>query len=287
MRGQGRVYYTDSMSGIAFVRKARCIVPALCAALALAAGAVSCGLDDYTYLPSVTDSGGYIVATVLNNTVTMRLPNPPADAGFSIAYRMYVSGEDITGQIQSSYSELSRINPTLASDYTTLWSYADPSNSSTNTAGVGGAFDSRGYFALGLEDGGGEVDIGDVLRSGEVFIEFPAVIQAVPTLTMTPGGGTASQYRLLRSQGPDSVNSKENTPLPTGSRYFLNYTELNSKQQDNPAIPDNLDVAGSSTSAPRRTYISLYIFAVGRDPGTLNNVYSKPTFIGILKLPGA
>jgi hypothetical protein len=273
-------------------RKAHRTVPALSAvalcAVAITAGSVSCGLDDYTYLPSVTDSGGYVMLE-MNNKATMPLPSPPPDASYSIVYRMYVSELDITGQIQSSYSELSKINSSLASDYNTLWSYADPSNTSTNTAGVGGAFDSRGYFTLALEDGGGaEVDIGDVLGSGEVIIEFPAVTQAVPTLTMTPGGGSATTYKLLRSQGPDSLNSKENTPLPTSSRYFLNYTELNSKQQDNSAIPDNLDVAGKSgTFAFRRTYVMLYIFAVGRDPGTLNNIYSKPMFIGILKLPEA
>jgi hypothetical protein len=202
---------------------------------------------------------------------------------------MYVSELDITGQIQSSYSELSRINSSLASDYNTLWSFADPSNSSSNTAGVGSAFDSRGYFTVALEDSGGnEAVIGDILGSGEVIIEFSATPQTIPTLTMTPGSGAARTYKLLRSSGPDSINSKENTPLPTNSRYFLNYTELNSKRQDNPAVPDNLDVAGSSTSAPRRTtYILMYIFAVGRDPGTLNSIYSKPTFIGILKLPRA
>jgi hypothetical protein len=274
------------MSSSAVVRKARCIV-FVCCALALAAGFVSCGLDDYTYLPSVTDSGGYIVTKVLNNTVIMRLPNPPPDANYTIVYRMYVSGVDTLGDIQISYDALSTINSSLASDYNNLWSYADPANENTNTAGVGGAFDSRGYFTLALEDDNGIVDIGDALSSGELLIEFPANPQTIPTMTMTPGSGAARTYRLLRSKGPDNVNSKENTPLPANSRYFLNHTELNSKQQQqDPAVPDNLDVAASSTSASRRTYISLYIYYVDWDD-SMNRVYSKPTFIGILKLPQA
>jgi hypothetical protein len=65
----------------------------------------------------------------------------------------------------------------------------------------------------------------------------------------------------------------------------LNHTDLN----DNAKAVDtiNADVAGNTSviNPPRYTYISLYILLTGKDENTLTWVYSKPTFIGILKLP--
>jgi hypothetical protein len=247
----------------------------------LAGGLASCGMEEYSYMPSVTEAGGSIVEVQLNNKATIRLPGAVSSSNFthfSIVYRLYVSGENTAGQIQTSSSELSRINSYLAQDYNALAPYADPANSSSSTS-IGSVFMGRGYYTLALE--GANID--NVLsRGSEVVIEFPAVTGAIPTLTT--GGRTRN---LWRSRGDDSINySKPNTPLPRNNRYFLNYSELNAKVDNATTIPENLDVAGSSVPDPRYVYISMYLIVVGRE-ANLAPVYSKPTFIGILKLPEA
>jgi hypothetical protein len=251
------------------------------AVFAIAGGLASCGMEEYSYMPSPTESGGAVTEVQLNNKATIRLPNSVSNSNFThfaILYRLYVSGENISGQIQNSATELNKINPYLLSDYNALAPYADVTNTSSIDPRT--VFLYRYYYTLYLEG----VNIDNVLTFGrEVVIEFPAVTGAIPTLSA--GGNT---YNLWRSRGNnDGLGTPANTPLPGGNRYFLNYSELNAKQDNGTSIPENLDVAGNSVSGPRYTYISLYWVDIGLITATMAPQYSKPTFIGILKLPEA
>jgi hypothetical protein len=88
-------------------------------------------------------------------------------------------------------------------------------------------------------------------------------------------------YVLQRAnQAPGSLFSTR----PTDSRAFLNHPEL--YDGVNATTELNADVATKNNVDIRYTYVSMYIFAVGRSyevPPT--SIYSQPTFIGIFKLP--
>lgn len=242
-------------------------------------------MEEYTHIGSVPPGN---VGVELNTKATIKLPNNVASYNhFVVFYKIYVSGQNESGQIQLSTSALNGINYALAQDYQAIYPSTDVTSSSANTA-VGNLFRSRGYYELYVQD---PADLNNIDPSGELLssstqgetleFEFPAVSGSIPTLTIS--GGKA-RY-LLRSRGNDSVNNTAFRPLP--DRYFRNYSDLNAGP--NTSDNTNLDVAGisgtSSAGSPRYTYVSLYIIVAGRNETTFANEYSKPTHIAILKLP--
>ncbi|MDR1576376.1 MAG: hypothetical protein LBS37_10265 [Treponema sp.] len=222
---------------------------------------------------------GNIVEVELNNKATMRLPTSAGSnvfTNFSILYRIYVSAQNESGQIQTSSSALSAINSSLASDYSYIYPSTDVTSTTTNT-NVDSIFRSRGYYEMALEG----TDIKTLLDNGSlgktIVIECSPIVGSIPTLTVEGG----ISYNLYRSRGEDYIQTDSNRPLP--DRYFQNHADLNAGP-DNTA-KTNLDVAGNSSigSASKYTYISLYVVAVGKDK--MANIFSSPTFIGILRLP--
>ena len=240
---------------------------------------VSCGLEEYYYLPSLQEAGGNLEVE-LNNKATIRLPNINTSSGgyyyfrhFAIFYRIYISGQNESGQIQTSGSALSNINASLASDYSAIYPSTDITSTTSNTA-VGSLFRNRRYYELALEN----EDIKSRLSSpgGTLILEFPTNVGENPTLTL---GGTSSV--LYRSNG-------EGVFTPEPNRYFLNSPDLNKREN---AVPlKNADVADNPSlneSAARYTYVSMYIVLEGIDERNFTPVYSRPAFIGILRLPEA
>jgi hypothetical protein len=237
----------------------------------------SCGLEEYSYVSPVPQ--GNIVEVVLNNKATMRLPSSTGSnvfTNFSILYRIYVSAQNESGQIQTSSSALSAINSSLASDYRDIYPSTDVTSTTTNT-NIGSIFRSKGYFEIALQG----ADIKTLLDNGSlgktIVIEFSPIAGSIPTLTVEGG----SSYNLYRSTGEDYIQTDSNRPLP--DRYFQNHADLNAGPDS--IAKTNLDVAGNSSigAASKYAYISLYIVAVGKDKMT--NIFSRPTFIGILRLP--
>ena len=276
LRGGRGGTYTGSMN----MNRYR-LRPALYAALAVLGGLlVSCGLEEYDYVPSMTEAGGAIVSLERNTKATIQLPGSIGTSSFTnfaILYRIYLSAQSIDGQIQTSSDALSAINSTLASDYNILYPYTDITNSSAST-GAQSVFIGRNYYTFGLDG----TNINSELDSGSfgktLILDF-SLPGTPPTLTMD--GGTP--YNLLRSSGRDDLNTRDNQPLPSDSPpYFLNYSDLTISSQ-NSTDSNNRDVAHISSSS--QSYTALYIVTVGRKSGTLEPIYSKPTFIGILRLP--
>jgi hypothetical protein len=255
---------------------------ALLAAALLAVSAASCGLEDYYYLPPVAEGD---IRVEFVNQASIDLPNISTGSGayyyfttFTIFYRIYISRVSVSSvsanNTAASTQELSNINYALLSDYTAIKPSTDITNSSANTA-VGSLFKNRGFYELGIEG----ANIRDILfnaRGSRIVLDFPTGTGAIPVLTVN-----GRQYSLYRSNGDGAF-----TPAP--DRYFRNTSDINASVNVKSSI--NADVADSSgipASSQRYTYVALYIALEGIDDRSFVPLYSKPTFIGVLKLPEA
>jgi len=237
---------------------------------------LSCGLDEVLFIDSIPDG-----MMTDNTSASIRLPSPSSDNGYSsyfsrfvIYYRIYISGEALSGLIDTS-SLRSQINSSLNSDYQSLYSLTDKTNASANPSNLENTFVNRNYFKLELE----EDSIENVLGSGSMGqmleIRFSPVNGQKPVLIMN-----GAAYTLWRAvSGP----SREFRPEP--NRYFLNHYDLYDTSK---AINEiNADTATNSRTTPelRYTYVSMYIFAIGKD--YITTIYSQPTHLGIFRLPEA
>jgi hypothetical protein len=231
----------------------------------------SCGIESYYYLPPVPSGN---ITSSMNAQATIRLPSgvPSYFSSFTIYYRIYASYSNDVG-FSLSRENLSRINPTLYSDY----SYIEPYTSSTNSASANASsiMTNRGYQPLFFEPPGGGIS-SDVLTSPgeELRIEFPSSASSYPYL--------AYRGRILylkRSNGNGAFS-----PVPA-NRYFLNTGELNSPGNITTTI--NADVVNTSGSSggTRHAYVSLYIITAGLNEQTYTPIFSTPTFVGIFLLP--
>ncbi|MDR0487352.1 MAG: hypothetical protein LBG91_03805 [Treponema sp.] len=230
---------------------------------------LSCGIEEYYYLPQVPQEN--IVNLELNNSATVLIPDIAGEYSFasnySIYYRIYISGENESGQIQLSSDKLRSINSSLSGDYSAFEPYTDPLRTSVNTSSIGTLFKNRYYYELELDG----ADVRNILTTsgGTLTFQFPLPDGECPYLTFN-----GVRYYLFRS-------NDGGTFAPEPDRYFFNSAELN--DNTNAISAKNADTA-PNTAANGYTYVSMYIIAVG-----LNNlftpVYSRPTHISIFKLP--
>jgi hypothetical protein len=232
-----------------------------------------CGMEEYYYLPQIPEGN---IEVEMNTKAVIQLPNIDSRyyyfKGFNIYYRIYVSPLLQTGKIQTSRDMLSSISSYLYSDYSAIYPSTDSTNTAVNTS-IASLFRNRSYYELNLA----EANIRNVLsssRGNTVELDFSPNVGRRPTFTIN---GTS--YTLYRSNG-------ENTFTPEPDRYFLNSDELNKTENIN--SQKNADVANASgTPVTRYTYVSMYIVITGMEFVNYTTIYSKPTFIGILKLPEA
>ena len=237
---------------------------------------LSCGLEEFLYLDYIPEMN----VDIRTNDVIIRLPSSGAEGynsyfdNFLIFYRIYMSGINPVAKVETPQQRID-INPTLNSDYTSIYPSTDQTSTTVNTSNLANTFFSRRYYLLTLED----EDINSVLSDGslgrELQISFSSVAGEQPTLSLD--GGTP--YVLQRAvEGPGIIFS----PKPD-NLYFLNHPDL--YDSANATIEINADVAFRTLNNPptRYTYISMYIAATGRS--YLTTLYSQPTFIGIFKLP--
>jgi len=238
---------------------------------------LSCGLEDVPYMDYILESYKRD-----NTYASIQLPSS-SYAGYSSAsyfthfeifYRIYISDEPLSGEINSSPLRR-QINNSLDSDYQGLYYITDKTSTSANPSNLESVFSSRKYFKLTLQ----EDDIDNVLGSGSLGntleISFPPNTGYNPVLTLA--GNT---YTLQRAVSGPSI-----TFNPEPNRNFLNHSEL----YDNANARDdiNADVAAlnKANATPSYTYVSMYIFAIGKD--YISTIYSQPTHINIFRLPDA
>jgi hypothetical protein len=230
---------------------------------------LSCGIDDYYYLEQISEGN---IRRENNTLATINLPAIPSSEHyfryFKIYYRIYISTENTSSEIQLSQGILTGINPSLYNDYAAIYPSTDPLNTTASTD-VGRLFNGRNYHELELS---GDVDIKAVLTPGRLItIGFPG--NNIPNISINN-----TTYPLCRSNGEGTF-----TPEPV-DRLFLNSEELNDNAKAINTI--NADVAANSANSfgQRYTYVSMYLVKVGVN-NTFSYVYSKPTHANIFKLP--
>jgi len=234
---------------------------------------LSCGLESFYYLDYIPEG------TITDNTsAVIQLPPISAEGysnyfiNFTIFYRIYISGEGLSGTINTSTLR-NLINSALNSDFQSLYSLTDITSTTVNTSNLENTFFNRRYFKLVLE----EEDIGKVLGRDSLGktlgIRFPG--NEIPTLILD-----GVSYTLKRANSGQNIIF---SPEPE-NRYFLNHSDLN-----NPAYVTNeinADVAANTRTTPvRYTYVSMYIAAIGGE--FITTIFSQPTHIGIFRLPEA
>jgi hypothetical protein len=241
---------------------------------------LSCGLEDFYYIDYIDD-----FTRTVNTSAYVRLPSS-SDEGYSsyfthfeIYYRIYISGEPFPGLIDST--NRSQINNTLDSDFRGLNYLTDKSSTSANPSNLDTVFSNRRYFKLTLA----EANIDNVLNRTSSFsplgkileIRFPG--NAMPELRLIDTLGNSVSYTVHRANsGPGLVFS----PRPP-DRYFINTDALNaSANATNLINADVVDANSGTPSTPRYTYVSMYIFAIGKD--YITTIYSQPTHINIFRL---
>jgi hypothetical protein len=233
----------------------------------LLAGAffISCGIDEYYYLPQVPESE---VTINLNTEAVISLPTITQSEAISyiIFYRIYVSNF-----LTSSSANIAQISPSLASDYNFFSQYTNPANTtsilSMNT------FRNRNYFELEFEGADRESILSK--SGGTLRIRFPTVLWGEPVASLNELND-GEEFSLRRS------SKQLISPEPRNDLFFRNTPELRSYENSNANI--NADVAGRTVEM-QYSYVSMYIVTYGVNPGNFNSIYSKPTHIGVFKLP--
>jgi hypothetical protein len=230
---------------------------------------LSCGLEEDPYLDYIPDG-------IMNDNTSAEIRLPSSSAYFSrfeIYYRIYISGHPESGLINTPALR-STINNTLNSDFQGLYSLTDKTSTSANPSNLETVFSNRRYFQLTLK----ETDIDSLLGSGSLGqtlkIQFPG--NAMPVLILN-----GVSYTLQRAvSGPSLIFS------PRPDRNFLNDSELyDTVNVTNERNADTVVPNINTPPDPRYTYVSMYIFAIGRY--YITTIYSQPTHIGIFRLAEA
>jgi hypothetical protein len=203
--------------------------------------------------------------------VTINIPsisNIYYATGYTIYYRIYISGETTTSTIDSN-SDRTFLNPTLDSNFLSLFRFTDPLD--TASVATVTTFTSLNFHELEIP-GGRTVSSVLTTAGGNLSIHFSQFPGDRPILIID-----GTEYYLHRSNGYGSF-----TPVPD-NRLFFNTQELHTFENATSVI--NADVSGRSGLSAHHAYVSMYIVAVGSHPTNFQRIISNPTFLSIFKLP--
>jgi len=224
----------------------------------------TCGLEEYYYLPQVSEGR---ITQELNTSASINTSNifNSVDhyyaTGYVIFYKIYTSNSNY-GDIINTINN----NPKILSDYNALYPYTNPADPSSIPSLT--TFSGKGFYELDLE--GTDIRRTVLSKTGGTFkINFPTTSGRHPYIEFS-----GMEYKLLRS------NSGFN-PVPV-DRYFLGSADL--KDYTKAVSNINADVYAISGIADY-AYALMYIVAVGQDPSKFSRLYGKPTFINVFKLP--
>jgi hypothetical protein len=239
---------------------------------------LSCGLDDVPFIDYIPDG-----SVTDNVSASIQLPSSSAEgyaddvgyfSNFVILYRIYISGEPFSGIIDTT-TVRKQINSSLDADFLALNGLTDKTSTNVSTSSLETTFTNRKYFRLTLENNNIDSVLGRGSLGKTLDIRFPPVNGERPVIILN-----GVSYTLQRAvSGP----SLEFTPEP--DRYFLNHPDLYNTAKATPQINADVATNSSSISELRFTYVSMYIYALGKD--YLTTIYSQPTHIGIFRLAEA
>jgi hypothetical protein len=222
----------------------------------------TCGIDEEPYLEPVGDASS-VVVTANTSASIVGLTTSGEDRyspNFLLYYKIYISGANELATITPD--AMSRINPTLSSDYNGI-SYYTTSNTANRPVFTPTIFSNRNFYPMVIDK------YGEILPEStkSIMIDFG---NSYPALTLTDNNNVTDTQTLYRSNGGGSF-----TPRPD-DRRFRNFNELQETQ--------NRDVAQSSASTDY-AYCAVYIIKRGINQLTLTAIYSAPTFVAVFRLP--
>jgi len=216
----------------------------------------TCGIDEYFFLPQVEQN---LIETEFNTWATVNLPQIPKDVhayatGYRIFYRIYLSGVDGGSMDNPNFSS------SFTSDYRAFESLRDPTN--TTSIPTINTFSSQRYY---------ELDYQISTNGGTLVFLFPATgLVFNPHVTLNNGAPVD-----LRRNNEFVPSDQHHEP------FFRNTSGLN--EASDSTSRKNMDVASGQTTG--HAYAAMYIVAVGQNPLNFSNIFSKPTFISVFKLP--
>ena len=244
----------------------------------------TCGIFEYYYLPqvpeaSVEESDQYGAIIYLGQMAFSYA------TGYIIFYRIYVSSEDVSGRINTPELR-SQISSSLASDYNFFVRFIDPADTASilrqNT------FLDRFFFEVEFRNSSAaNVNFlsGSAFSTPKyLYLEFPTSLDR-PTARLENDKDPVSHDNNPVYLHRNLQRMLAFSPEPDGDLYFRNRPELNDPA--NVTTTKNRDVTGQVNTTPRFSYVSLYIAAKGSNPDDFSAIYSKPTHIGIFRLPDA
>jgi hypothetical protein len=230
---------------------------------------LTCGIDEYYYLPQVPEDG---ITREVNTKADINIPSNLLNGvshyatGYVIFYKIY------TSEIANDNIEILRGDdyPRIKSDYNGLFTYTDRTNATSIPSLT--TFSGRGFYELELKG----INIGTILSTngGSFSINFQPITGVEPFIEYND-----KKYILLRSNDNGKFNPKPD------DRYFFSSDDLKDYEnaiQKSPTI--NADVSGQ-IGIPQNAFVSMYIVAVGSNPRNFTKFYGKPTHISIFKLP--
>jgi len=214
---------------------------------------LSCGIDEYYYLPQIPQNN---ITTSADTEANIIIPrdydvNYLFFTNFAIYYKMYVGTEP--------YADIN-FNSDLRNDYNAISPYTNPAN--TSGGAIDNLFRTRNYNELYFEN-----ETNDSM--------------------MPKAGGTQQTLRIIFPTDPsEQAYARRNTNNEKISlcrsiidfqpdRFFLNSPILRTHSL-------NTDV--SKREGGEYVCVSLYIVAIGYDSNLFKPIFSKPTFIGNFKL---
>ena len=211
---------------------------------------------------------------IVNDTVVTRavitLPSQAASQFryYTIFYRIYLSDRSLESIPQN---QLGFINKALAEHYSILAPYTIDDN--VPSGSIDSRFGNLNYYTLNFRD-----SLGDEVQSNLV----PALVNPAGgkiELDFTEFNRPPFLKALTTSVEYDLFRDRIFTSTP--DRLFYYTDDLANSLISNTV---NTDVQPSDNVSPQHAYVSMYILAAGIDDN-YTPIYSRPTHIGIFRLP--
>jgi hypothetical protein len=228
----------------------------------------SCGIEEYPYIYPIPAGN---VRQIMNSVVEIDIPdNNESVSNFThyiIFYRIYISDIDMLSPSESNFNT---INSALNNDYARVRPYIG--NDSMGSSTIASLFNNINYYPLGFESQNADTVLSRNILGHTLVLDFSSGTGNYPHLAVA-----GKEYILHRSNGSGSFE-----PLPDS--YFVNSNGL--WNPDNLASNSiNLDITAKQGVEGAYTYVSMFIVAVGLDSQTFAQLFSSPTFVGVLRLP--
>jgi hypothetical protein len=228
----------------------------------------SCGIEDYPYIYPVPSGS---VRQVMDNLIDVDIPSNNSTVSYFthyiIFYRIYISDVD---ELSPSESNFNTINSALNSDYNRVRQYIG--NDNMGSSAIASLFNTINYYPLGFNGQNAETVLSRNVLGQTLVFDFSSGTGDYPYLSVA-----GNEYVLMRSNGSGSF-----VLLP--NEYFVNSDGLwDSDNLVNNEI--NLDITAKQGVEGTNTYVSMFIVAAGLDPQTFAQLFSSPTFVGVLRLP--